>query len=123
MTRRTQTLFFVVALLACLLSGAPSARVAELPDSVISAGDLAALCVSAYDTDAGYCAGYVTAVANRMAFTAVGSYGPCTFGAARSQQFTDLFVAYMQGHPDTRPAPADSVIALALARAFSCRHN
>lgn len=108
--------------LACLCVWMGPAR-AETPDSVISARDLYTMCVSTYDTDAGYCVGYVSAVANRMATGAVEGYGPCAFGAARSQQFATLFTSYAQNYPDSLHAPAESIIAAALGRAFSCQKS
>lgn len=110
---------FVFTVLACFLL--PASARAEIPDSVVSARELYTLCTSKYDTDAGYCVGYVSAVANRMAFAPIDGYGPCNFAAARSQQFADLFTAYAQSYPDSLHAPAESIIAAALVRAFPCQ--
>lgn len=112
----------IILVLACFLFGAAPAN-ADMPDSVVNAGALAKLCTSAYDTDAGYCVGYVTAVANRMAMSAVDGYGPCNFATARSQQFADLFIAYAQSYPDSLHAPAESIIAVSLVRAFPCQKH
>ncbi len=102
-----------------MMSGTPAR--ADLPDSIVTAGELYTQCTSTYDTDAGYCVGYVTAVTNRMAFAAIDGYGPCTFGAARSQQFANIFIAYAQSFPDSLHAPAESIIAAAIGRAFPCQ--
>lgn len=118
-----QATHFVLTVLACLLMWQPAARAAELPPSVMTARDLYGMCVSKYDTDVGFCTGYVTAVANRMATMSVNGFGPCNFAAARSQQFTNLFTAFAQGYPDTLGAPADSIIATSLGRAFPCARN
>lgn len=117
--RQKQAMHFVLTVLACFLL--PANARAEIPDSVVSARELYTLCTSKYDTDAGYCVGYVSAVANRMAFTSIDGYGPCNFAAARSQQFADLFTAYAQSYPDSLHAPAESIIAAALVRAFPCQ--
>ena len=125
MTRQQATHAFIIVL-ACFLvcASALPARAqlapSTMPDSVISAKELFGLCTSKYDTDVGFCTGYVTAVSNRMAFSSIDGYGPCNFAAARSQQFTDLFTAYAQNYPDSLHAPADSIIAAALGRAFPC---
>lgn len=116
---KKQATHIVFTVLACFLLAALPAR-AEIPDSVVSARELYTMCTSKYDTDAGYCVGYVSAVANRMAFASIDGYGPCNFGAARSQQFADLFTAYAQSYPDSLHAPAESIISAALGRAFPC---
>lgn len=86
------------------------------PPALLSAAKLAQFCMSRYDTDYGFCAGYVTAVAEDMAEGA----RACHYGAARSQQFVDLFKAYAQANPDALNVPARQAVASALARAFSC---
>lgn len=126
---RQQAMHAFIIVLACFLLCAimPPARAqlppSDLPDSVMTAKELHGLCTSKYDTDVGFCTGYVTAVANRMALSSIDGYGPCNFAAARSQQFTDLFTAYAQSYPDSLHAPADSIIVAALGRAFPCHQG
>lgn len=116
---------WITATLACFLMCMPLTTraqiLADMPQGMISARELYGFCTSRYDTDLGFCNGYVTAVTNRMAVSAIDGYGPCTFGAARGQQFVDLFTAYGAGYPDSLHAPADSIIAAAIGRAFPCQ--
>ena len=107
---------FILA--AFLWAGA--ARADDAP--VLTAVELQAICQSKYDTDSGLCAGYITAIADQLA-SAEGIDGKhsCSFGMARAQQFTNLFLAYAESYPDALYAPARSIVASALTRAFACQ--
>jgi hypothetical protein len=107
-------------MLAAFFMTAATAAAAEPP--VLTAAELQGICQSKYDTDSGLCAGYITAIADQLA-SAEGIDGrhSCTFGQARAQQFTDLFLAYAESYPDALHAPARSIAAAAITRAFPCR--
>lgn len=106
-------------LLAAFLLTAPAS--AEEPP-VLTAVELQAICQSKYDTDSGLCAGYITAIADQLS-SAQGIDGKhsCRFGQARAQQFTNLFLSYAESYPDALYAPARSIVAAAITRAFPCQ--
>jgi len=89
-------------------------------NTISSAGDLAVLCNSQYDTDYGYCAGYITAVAEIIRTNSIDGYKACNTGQTRSQQFVDIVKTFIVKNPDLRTYSAREVVARALARAFPC---
>lgn len=105
----------LLALTASFLLSVPA-----LAQERMTAADLERLCSSASDLDYGYCAGYVTAVADEMTKGSLGDFRACGHVAVRSQQYIDIFKAYVAGHPGTRTDDADRAVAAAFARAFPC---
>lgn len=106
---------------------AAAAIIAALPaqakphnQTEFSGRDLYQMCDSTYDTDYGYCAGYVSAVANTLLTESVGGFRACNFGQARSQQFVDIFKSYAQNVDANLSGDANALVAAALARAFPC---
>ncbi len=80
----------------------------------MSAGDLQGMCLSSYDVEFGWCAGYVTALAEAGG-------GACQDAPVRSQQYVDIFKAYMEVFPEAKKSPAQQAVSAAMARAFPCR--
>lgn len=118
-----KTICSTFALLVLLL-GAASSR-AETPivisDATFSTEELARMCRSTHDTDYGYCAGYVTAIAHMMRDNiSLSGYRACRHDSVRSQQYIDIFNTYLELYPDSMPREAAVVVAAALARAFPC---
>lgn len=103
--------------LALLALASPS----KAGEPAFSAAELAELCISKYDTDYGYCAGYVSAVAGLLLKQSVGGYSACSFERVKSQQFVDIFKTYADIFPDHMKLDADVAVAAALARAFPCK--
>lgn len=87
-----------------------------------SGNELLNMCGSKYDTDYGYCAGYISSVANLLLTESVAGYRACNFGIVRSQQFIDIFTSYAELFRSDMKDDANKVVAAALARAFPCRH-
>lgn len=107
-----------------MLLGAIPPR-AETPilisDTTFSTEELSRMCRSAHDTDYGYCAGYITAIAHMMRNNiTLSGYRACRHDNVRSQQYIDIFNTYLELYPDAMPREAAVVVAAALARAFPC---
>jgi hypothetical protein len=108
----------VLLILLSLTLAVPA--VAAEPQSRFTGGELAKLCQSSSNLDYGYCAGYVTAVADQLLFDGVGDYRACHHDAVRSQQYVDIFRNYVADHPETLGISANLAAAAAFARAFPC---
>jgi len=82
--------------------------------------DLLRSCTSTYDTDYGYCAGFVTGIADVMLVGAVDGHRACNHAPVRSQQFIDITTMYMEHNKDIMNDSARSIVASALERSFPC---
>ncbi|MEZ0222951.1 MAG: Rap1a/Tai family immunity protein [Alphaproteobacteria bacterium] len=105
---------FVAALL--LITGAAQAA----DHSRLTASQLNEMCHSESNLDFGYCAGYVTAVADELLYASLGEYRACNHAAVKSQQYVDIFRNYVASYPEALGKPADLAAAAAFARAFPC---
>lgn len=103
-----------------LLSVAPAARASNDATIQFSGVELYKMCASKYDTDYGYCAGYVSAVANLLLTESVSGYRACNLSMIRSQQYVDLFKKYAESFPSSLNDEANTAIAASLSRAFPC---
>lgn len=88
--------------------------------AVFSGNDLYKMCASTYDTDYGYCAGYVSAVANTLLTESVAGYRACNLTMARAQEYVDVYTSYALNFQDQLASEASQTVAAALARAFPC---
>jgi hypothetical protein len=111
------TVFLAIA--AFLFAAAPAAAFTPAPQ--FAASELMRMCSSTYDTDYGFCAGYVGAIANLMLTETVAQQRACNLENVRSQQQIDLFRGYMEIFPESGGGEAVSAVASAFARAFPCR--
>lgn len=107
-----------VLLLALLLL---ASQPAHADTSAFTAADIYKMCVSKYDTDYGFCTGYVSAVANTLLTESIGGYRACNHGTVRSQQFVDIFKKYAESSGAPLSDAANHSIAASIARAFPCR--
>jgi hypothetical protein len=105
-------------LVASLLAVTGTAYAADT--SRLTAHQLNEMCRSESNLDYGYCAGYVTAVADELLYGSVGEYRACNHAAVRSQQYVDIFKNYVASYPEALGKPADLAAAAAFARAFPC---
>lgn len=80
------------------------------------------MCRSESNLDYGYCAGYVTAVADELIAGSIGPYRACNHDAVKSQQYVDIFRNYVASFPESRAMSADEAAAAAFARAFPCQN-
>lgn len=88
----------------------------------LSAAELARLCSSKSDVDYGYCAGYITAIADGiLSAGAIGGYTACNHAHVRSQQYIDVFRAYVELFPEQLQRDAESAVAASIARSFPCQ--
>ena len=110
--------FFAVIVVLVLLSGSAFAQ--DMSPSSSTGRDLYLLCSSKYDTDYGYCAGFVTAIAEMMAIQDINGLRACHIESTRSQQLVDNVRVYLTANPDLHSYSASDIVARALARAFPC---
>lgn len=88
----------------------------------LTAAELMRMCSSTHDVDYGYCAGYITAVADQMLSTGTaGGARACNHQGVRSQQYVDVFRAYAEIFPERLRDEAERTVAASFARAFPCR--
>lgn len=115
---RIVTLLTTVLLLFAPLASAGAAVPAH--SSGFSAADLQRMCSSPHDTDYGFCAGYVSAIAHALLTDSVAGYRACHHEQVRSQQYVDTFTLYAKKFPAEMNADAATVVSAAIARAFPC---
>lgn len=118
MRLRRLVLFASLALL--LTSVSPQKALAVNSDG-LTGNDLLRLCSSKYDTEYGYCAGYISAIANMMLTTAVEGERACTQGTVRTQQLMDIYRSYAELFPENLRGSAAKNVAISIARGFPCR--
>lgn len=108
---------FIILPFACLflMAAKPlSMSGSSLGLNSLSAGELQSMCQSTYDVEYGWCAGYVTALAEATG-------GACMNAPVRSQQYVDIFKSYMEVFPEARKSGAQEAVSAAMSRAFPCR--
>lgn len=111
-------------LLAFIILCIPVSAHAQNDGRRMTAAELAVMCSSKSDLDYGYCAGYVTSVADGMiAAGSIGGYSACNHAHVKSQQYIDVFSAYAEMFPEKLSGDAETVVAAAVARAFPCLHK
>lgn len=112
----------VLALPLCLIlaSFAPQSARAVNSDG-LTGNDLLRLCSSKYDTEYGFCAGYISAIANMMLSGEVNGERACTHGNVRTQQLIDIYRSYAEIFPENLRGSATKNVAVSIARGFPCR--
>lgn len=111
--------FFKFVFILTLFFCSPAfAQPAEFKDSGY---ELFSACTSHYDTDYGYCAGYVTAVADVLLQQPLYGFSACNHAPVKAQQLVDLVTLFLEDNSELQARPAKLVIAMALARAFPCQ--
>lgn len=108
-------LFFMVGL---MLSFSVTAQ--EKAPSYMSGHDLKTYCMSSYDTDFGYCAGYVTGVADLMFEHSLYGLQACHNQYIKSQQLVDMVRIHMKEHPEQLGKNARFLVADILAQSYPC---
>lgn len=84
-------------------------------------GTLRHYCMGAHDVDAGFCAGYVTAIADLMKEQQLYGVRTCNLEPVHSQQLMDLMRIEMQEKIMPREVSAAELTAGTLARYYPCR--
>jgi len=84
--------------------------------------ELLKLCNSTYDTDYGFCAGYISGIANALLAGPVAGESACNHQPVRSEQLIDIYRNYAEVFPDNMKGSAAKTAAAAIARAFPCHH-
>lgn len=117
---RLRRLAFFAALVLLLGALAPQSARAVNSDG-LTGQDLLRLCSSKYDTEYGYCAGYISAIANMMLTSEVEGERACTRGTVRTQQLMDIYRSYAELFPENLRGSAAKNVAISIARGFPCR--
>lgn len=112
--------FLMTFLFALSLSLAPLPAAAANQDGM-TGQELLRLCSSKYDTEYGFCAGYISGIANTMLAGDVAGLRICSMGAARTQQLIDIYRSYAEVFPENLRGSAVRNVAMSLARSFPCR--
>lgn len=89
--------------------------------ATFSGRDLLDMCTSKYDTDYGFCAGFVSAIANAMINNAIGPDRACHVENLKSQQAIEIYTNYAELFPEMMREEASKAASAALARAFPCQ--
>jgi len=110
----------ILTLVLAALFWWPAAPAQAANSAGITAQELLKMCNSTYDTDYGFCAGYISALANALLTGPVSDEAACSHGPVRSQQLIDIFRAYAELFPEQMPGPAAKTVSAAIARAFPC---
>lgn len=111
---------FLAVLFFCLICALPSRPLPAAAASGLSGHDLLAMCNSRYDTDYGFCAGYVSAIANALLDGPVNGERACNHAPVRSQQLIDLYRSYAEIFPENMRGAAAKNVAIAISRGFPC---
>jgi hypothetical protein len=112
---------FFSVLFLCLVLIFPAPPLGAAVNSAGMTGhELLAMCNSRYDTDYGFCAGYVSGIANAMLAGPVNGERACSHGPVRSQQLIDIYRSYAEVFPENLRGAAAKNVAVAIARGFPC---
>lgn len=117
---RLHRLALFASLVLLLAALAPQSARAVNSDG-LTGNDLLRLCSSKYDTEYGYCAGYISAIANMMLTSEVEGERACTRGTVRTQQLMDIYRSYAELFPENLRGSAARNVAISIARGFPCR--
>ncbi len=103
----------------CLIAAAmPPAHAAN--SDGMTGTELLKLCNSTYDTDYGFCAGYISGIANALLAGPVAGETACNHQPVRSEQLIDIYRNYAEVFPGNMEGSAAKTAAAAVARAFPC---
>lgn len=117
MARLFHFTIFVSLTLGLLLGGG---RVSQASVSMLSSQDLKTYCLSTYDIDLGYCAGYVTAVADLMVEHRIYGYEACHMEQMAPQKMVAHVRGYIRKNPGVIKGNARLMIARILSELFPC---
>jgi hypothetical protein len=110
-----QRLIISVMLCFCILLPVGAIH-AQTPASL-----LINLCQAPYDTDQGFCAGYLTAMRDSMNDYQLYGYQTCGGAGVGPQQLADNFSNFMTDRPNPPRQSASQLSAQFLADQFSCQ--
>lgn len=117
LSRLALVLPLCLALAACLPAQAFSGAVNS---DGLTGRELLRMCNSTYDTEYGFCAGYVSAIANALLSGTVSGERACSHGPIRSQQLIDIYRGYADVFPENLKGSAAKNVAASIARGFPC---
>ena len=106
---------------AFLLFFATTGKALAANSEGLTGTELLAMCNSTYDTDYGFCAGYVSALANALLAGPVAGESACSHGPVRSQQLIDIYRTYAELFPENMKGAAAKTVSASIARAFPCQ--
>lgn len=105
------------AFAAALLLSSP----AMAANGSTATGTLQQYCMGHYDVDAGFCAGYVTAIADLMKEQQLYGVRTCNLEPVHSQQLMELVQLEMNDHHVPAELSAAELTATTFARYYPCR--
>lgn len=108
----------VVSLLFGVIGFSAPAMAAK---TYVTGKELQRYCLSSLNTDYGYCAGFITGVADVMFIEDIGGKRSCHKPTVRSQELIDLVLTYMEHHPEVYRNTARSIVVGALSQNFPCK--
>ena len=117
--RHFWTKLICLSILTSVLSYAQPAQ-AQHGGYYMTGQDLHRICNSSFNTDYGFCGGFVTAVAEVMIHQNIGPYQACNHGTVRSEQLINITKNFILKNNDTLAQDGRTVVARALSRAFPC---
>ncbi len=104
-------------------SEAPQAFIPERPQEMLGGDKLASYCTGRFDVDAGFCAGYITAISDIMMDYAIYGNQACLMGGIKAQQLMDMAQQDILNVRTARNRPAAVMISEIIAVSFPCYGN
>ena len=111
---------YILIVIVVFASLAISSLDVKAADNYMTGRDLQKFCTSKFNTDYGYCVGFVTGVADIALVSPIGGIKPCHKTSIKSQQLVDIVMNYIKNNPEIKRKPARFVILSALNNAFPC---
>lgn len=118
---RLKSAFLIIFMISAGLSSpATASREPALPHHHMSGKQLLLYCNARDDVDYGYCAGYVSALAEIMLSGPIYGFEACNHGPVGDQQLMEIARDFLQTHKEAAQKPAALLIAAAFEEHFPC---
>lgn len=111
-------LLFSLFILTTIISYQPQA--VQASTAMLSSQDIKTYCFSDYDIDVGYCAGYITAVADLMVEHRIYGFEACYMELKSPQAMVQKVRGYIRKDPSIIRGNARYMIAHILAQLYPC---
>lgn len=125
--RKSIRLTFLLGL-ALILPGHVSLSGAQgvpnnLPRTAMSGQTLMTFCASKHDVDAGFCSGYIAAVAEAMLVQPAYAQRACDHATVKPQQLVDTVKIEVDADPSLTRLPAGVMVAQVMAMSYPCYND
>lgn len=94
-----------------------------VPRSALSGQHLMSFCNSKYDVDAGFCSGYIAAIAETMAVQQTYAQHSCGHAGVKPQQWMDTVKIEVDANPSLVQLPAGVMVAQIVAMSYPCYND